>query len=452
MEEKTDIQKIKKLLEENKLEELKQLVEDLHPNDFQSIAEELPTEDIIKIFRLIEDQEIIADYIAELSPEVQADLLKLMDKKQASEILEEMDTDEAVDILTEISPEASRELLDLMPPEEADEIEQLMKYEDNTAGSIMNNEFVALLEYLTAEQAIEHIRKMSPEAEMIYYVYVLDKRKKLIGVLSLRDLIVADPKNKVTEIMEENVVSVVDTEDQEIAASVISDYNLMAIPVINKQGTMVGIITVDDIIDVLEAEVTEDIHKMVGSNEFYEDRLIKASSLQRAKARLPWLMVCLAGQMISGKVIELHSAILQMVLALAFFIPIIMDMGGNIGSQSSTVTVRGLATGQLSLDELWRNVWAETRTGFLIGLLTGMMIFSFTYIWQRNYILSISIGLSAFTTAILAATTGTLLPLIFTRFKIDPAIAAGPFITTINDVINLTVYFSIATFLFTYLR
>ncbi|MDD4896092.1 MAG: magnesium transporter, partial [Atribacterota bacterium] len=324
--------------------------------------------------------------------------------------------------------------------------------EENTAGSIMNNEFVALPEDLTAEQAIEYIRKMSPEAEMIYYVYVLDKRKKLIGVLSLRDLIVADPKNKVTEIMEENVISVIDTEDQEIVARVISDYDLLAIPVINKQGITVGIITVDDIIDVLEEEVTEDIHKMVGSNEFYEDRLIKASPLQKAKARLPWLMVCLAGQMFSGKIIEFHSGILQMVIALAFFIPIIMDMGGNIGSQSSTITVRGLATGQLRLDELWQNVWTETKTGFFIGLLTSMIIFLVTYLWQRDYILSISIGLSAFITAILAATTGTFLPLIFSWFKIDPAIAAGPFITTINDVINLTIYFSIATVLFGYFR
>lgn len=329
MEKNIDIQKIKIFLEENNKEELKKLVEDLHPNDFKTIAEELTTEDIIKVFRLIEDKETIAEHLAELSPELQSELLKLMDRKQASEILEEMDTDEAVDLLAEIAPEESRQLLDLMPKEEAVEIEQLMKYEENTAGSIMNNEFVALPEDLTAEQAIEYIRKMSPEAEMIYYVYVLDKRKKLIGVLSLRDLIVADPKNKVTEIMEENVISVIDTEDQEIVARVISDYDLLAIPVINKQGITVGIITVDDIIDVLEEEVTEDIHKMVGSNEFYEDRLIKASPLQKAKARLPWLMVCLAGQMFSGKIIEFHSGILQMVIALAFFIPIIMDMGGQ---------------------------------------------------------------------------------------------------------------------------
>jgi len=301
------IEKIKRLLEDKKTAELKELVGDLHPNDFSEIAEELSPEQIIEIFWLIKDREKIAEYISELSTELQSSLLNAMSKKQASEILEEMDTDEAVDFLTEIAPEESRELLDLMPKEEAEEIEELMKYEENTSGSIMNNEFVTLPEQLTTEQAIEHIREMSPEAEMIYYVYVLDKRERLIGVLSLRDLIVADAKKRVSEIMEEDVISVLDTEDREVAARMISDYDFLAIPVINKKGMMVGIITVDDIIDVLEEEVTEDIHKMVGSAEVYEDKLIKTSPLKRARARLPWLLVCMAGEIISGSVIEFHS-------------------------------------------------------------------------------------------------------------------------------------------------
>jgi len=453
MEEKMTVDKIKQLLTERKLAELKDLVGDLHPADFSEIAEELSPAELIEIFKLIPDREKIAEYISMLPFELQSDLLKAMSKEQASEVLTEMDTDEAVDLLAEIPPEESREFLELLPKDEAAEIKELMKYQENTAGSIMNNEFVALPEHLTAAQAIEYIRQMSPEAEMIYYVYVLDQKKRLIGVLSLRDLIVADPQKKITQIMEEDVISVLDTEDREVAARLISDYDFLAIPVINKQGIMVGIITVDDIIDVLEEEVTEDIHKMVGSAEFYyEDRLIKTSSLQRAKARLPWLMVCLVGQMISGKIIEIHSGILQLVLALSFFIPIIMDMGGNIGSQSSTITVRGLATGQLRLHEMWQNVWTETKVGFFIGLLTSAIILPITYFWQKDYFLSITISIAAFITAILAATTGTLLPLIFTKLKIDPAIAAGPFITTINDIINLTVYFGLATFLFSYLR
>ena len=346
MENKIIIEKIKRLLDEKKSEELKGLAGGLHPNDFSEIAEELSSEQIIEIFQLIKDREKIGEYISELNSELQTDLLSAMSKKQASEILEEMDTDEAVDILGEIAPEESREILDLMSKEEADEIKELMKYEENTAGSIMNNEFLTLPEHLTSEQAIQHIREIGSEAEMIYYVYVLDKRKRLIGVLSFRDLLVADVKKKISEIMKEDVISVLDTEDREVAARVISDYDFLAIPVINKKGVMVGIITVDDIIDVLQEEATEDIHKTVGSTEYYEDKLIKTTPLSRAKARLPWLLVCTVGEIISGSVIELHSGILEVVVALAFFVPVLMDMGGNVGAQSSTITVRGWQSGR----------------------------------------------------------------------------------------------------------
>ena len=451
MEEKKIIDKIKRLLDEKKTEELKGVVEDLHPNDFSEIVEDFSPEQIIEIFRLIQDREKIAEYISELNSELQSDLLNAMSKKQASEILEEMDTDEAVDILGEITPEESRELLDLMPKEEADEIEELMKYEENTAGSIMNNEFVTLLENLTCEQAIQHIREMSPEAEMIYYVYVLDKRKRLIGVLSLRDLIVANAQKKISEIMEEDVISVLDTEDREVAARVISDYDFLAIPVINKKGIMVGIITVDDIIDVLQEEVTEDIHKMVGSAEYYEDKLIKTSPLKRARARLPWLMVSMAGQMVSGSVIEFHSGILEAVVALAFFIPVIMAMAGNVGTQSSTIAVRGLATGQLRLDEVWKNIWTEFKVGFFIGSMVGLIIYGIAFFWQNNYILGLTIGLSLCITVVAAATLGTVLPLVFMRLNIDPAIAAGPFITTAVDAGSLMIYFTLGTFLFKYM-
>ncbi|HKK82785.1 MAG TPA: magnesium transporter [Atribacterota bacterium] len=451
MEEKVIIEKIKRLLDEKKSEELKELVGDLHPNDFSEIAEELSPEQIVEIFWLIKDREKIAEYISELNTELQSDLLNAMTKEQASEILKEMDTDEAVDLLGEIAPEESREFLDLMSKEEAEEIEELMKYEENTAGSVMNNEFVTLPEYLTTEQAIQRIREISPEAEMIYYVYVLDQRMRLIGVLSLRDLIVADAKKKISQIMEEDIISVLDTEDREVAARVISDYDFLAIPVINKKGMMVGIITVDDIIDVLEEEVTEDIHKMVGSAEFYEDKLIKATPLSRAKARLPWLLVCMVGEIISGSVIEFHSGILEVVVALAFFIPIIMAMGGNVGAQSSTITVRGLATGQLRLDELWKNIWTETKVGFFIGITIGIIISMLTYFWQSDYILGMTIGLSLCITVISAATVGTLLPLLFTRLNIDPAVATGPFITTAVDVGSLIIYFSLGTYLFTHL-
>jgi len=274
-------------LEESKYEELKEIINNLYPTEFAEIIDYLPLEKIIEIFKRLKDDEKIAELLAELGLELQTTIMEALGKEKASDILEEMDTDEAADFLGEITPEESRELLDLMPKEEAEEIKELLKYKENTAGSIMNNEFGVLPEDLTAEEAIKKIRELSPEAEMIYYVYIVDKREKLIGVISLRDLIMANPKAKISEFMEEDVVSVLDTEDQETAARIIADYDFLAIPVINRRGTLLGIITVDDIIDVLEEEVTEDIHKMVGSSEVYEDKLIKASPLPGRKRDFP---------------------------------------------------------------------------------------------------------------------------------------------------------------------
>ncbi len=449
MEEKIKVlsEKTIRLSEEKKVQELKEIIDGLYPTEFTELTDYLSLEQTIEIFKLLKDDEKIAELLSELSPELQASIMDALGKEKASNILEEMDTDDAADFLGEIAPQESRELLDLMPKEEAEEIEELLKYEENTAGSIMNNEFVALPEDLIAEEAINKIRELSPKAEMIYYVYIVDKREKLIGVISLRDLITANPKAKISEFMEEDVVSVLDTEDQETAARIIADYDFLAIPVIDRKGTLLGIITVDDIIDVLQEEVTEDIHKMVGSSEVYEDKLIKASPLTRAKARLPWLFVCMAGEILSGSVIKFHSDTLQTVVALAFFIPLIMAMGGNVGAQSSTITVRGLATGQLKIDELWHNIWTETKVGSLIGVIVGIIIALVALIWQDNYILGLVIGLSLCITMIAAATIGTLLPLIFTKIKMDPAIAAGPFITTTVDVGSLLIYFSLGTFL-----
>ena len=452
MEEKRKefAKKIIRILEESKYEELKEIINNLYPTEFAEIIDYLPLEKIIEIFKRLKDDEKIAELLAELGSELQTTIMEALGKEKASDILEEMDTDEAADFLGEITPQESRELLDLMPKEEAAGIEELLKYKENTAGSIMNNEFVSLPEILVAGEAINKIRELSPEAEMIYYVYVVDKKERLIGVLSLRDLILAKPDTKISEIMEEDVVSVFDDEDQEEAARKISDYDFLAIPVINKKMVLLGIITVDDVIDVLEEEVTEDIHKMVGSFEVYEDKLIKAHSFTRTKARLPWLFVCMFGEIISGTVIKFHSDILQTVVALAFFIPIIMAMGGNVGAQSSTITVRALATGQLKLDELWRNIWTEAKVGLLIGIIAGVIIGIVALIWQSNYLLGVAIGLSLCVTMVTAATVGTLLPLIFTKINIDPAIATGPFITTTVDVGSLLIYFSLGSFLFSH--
>lgn len=451
MEEKIKelAEKIVQQLEEKKVEEIKEYIDDLYPSEFAELADYLTLEQVVELVKLLKDDEKIALFLSELNRDLQTGIMSALGKEKASDILEEMDVDDAADFLGEMAPHESRELLELIPKEEAEEIEELLRYEENTAGSIMTSDFVALPEGLTAEEAIKKIRELSPEAEMIYYVYIIDKRERLVGVISLRDLIVADPKARISEIMEENVVSVLDTEDQETAARIIADYDFLALPVVNKKGILVGMITVDDIIDVMENEVTEDIHKMVGSSsEVYEDKLIKASSFARAKSRISWLFICMIGGILAGSVIRFFSDTLQNIVTLAFFIPVIIDMGGNVGTQSATITVRALATGQLRMDELWQNIWAETRVGLLIGLITGVILSSVALIWQNNLVVGTAIGLSMCITIIISAAMGTLLPLIFTKIGIDPAVSSGPLITTIIDVGGLSIYFTVSILLF----
>jgi len=442
-------EKIVQQLKENKIQEIKENVDNLYPSEFAELTEYLPVEQVVELVRLLKDDERVALFLSELNRDLQTGIMSALGKEKASDILEVMDVDDAADFLGEMAPHESRELLELMPKEEAEEIKELLRYEENTAGSIMTSDFVALPEDLTAEEAIKKIRELAPEAEMIYYVYIIDKREKLVGVISLRDLIVADPQAKISEIMEENVISVLDTEDQETAAKIIADYDFLALPVVNKKGMLVGMITVDDIIDVMENEVTEDIHKMVGSSsEVYEDKLIKANSFIRARSRISWLLICMIGGVLAGSVIRFFSNTLQNIVALAFFIPVIIDMGGNVGTQSATITVRALATGQLRMDELWQNIWAETRVGLLIGLFTGVILSAVALIWQNNIVVGVAIGLSMCITIIISAAMGTLLPLIFTKVGVDPAVSSGPLITTIIDIGGLSIYFSVSILLF----
>jgi len=451
MEEKIKelAEKIVQQLKENKIQEIKENVDNLYPSEFAELTEYLTMEQVVELVRLLKDDERVALFLSELNRDLQNGIMSALGKEKASDILEVMDVDDAADFLGEMAPHESRELLELMPKEEAEEIEELLRYEENTAGSIMTSDFVALPEDLTAEEAIKKIRELAPEAEMIYYVYIIDKREKLVGVISLRDLIVADPQAKISEIMEENVISVLDTEDQETAAKIIADYDFLALPVVNKKGMLVGMITVDDIIDVMENEVTEDIHKMVGSSsEVYEDKLIKANSFIRARSRISWLLICMIGGVLAGSVIRFFSNTLQNIVALAFFIPVIIDMGGNVGTQSATITVRALATGQLRMDELWQNIWAETRVGLLIGLFTGVILSAVALIWQNNIVVGAAIGLSMCITIIISAAMGTLLPLIFTKVGVDPAVSSGPLITTIIDIGGLSIYFSVSILLF----
>lgn len=428
---------------------LREIKDGMHPSDLVDLVDGLNDGQKKEFFSLISNEEA-ALIIQEMEEFDQASLLRLLTKHRASAILKEMAIDDATDLLGELHPDEAKELLALIE-EEAEELRDLLKYPEDTAGGIMTTDFIALPETLAAEDAVTRLRELAPEAEIIYYVYVVDAQTKLSGVISLRDLIAAGDGTLLHEIMFRNVISVPADMDQEEVARVVARYDLLAVPVVDEDQRLLGIITVDDILDVIEEEATEDIYRLAGAGEVQGVKILDASVLSIARKRVPWLLICLVGGLLSGGVIGVFEATLQSIVILAIFIPVIMDMGGNVGTQSSTIFVRGLATGEIENEDVWRYLLREVKVGILMGVINGIIIAVAASLWKGIPILGIVVGLSMFITISLAALIGTLVPIIFNYYGIDPAISAGPFVTTIKDVTGLLIYFYTASVLMKYL-
>ncbi len=424
--------------------------EGAHPSDLAELVDELNDQQRKELFELLSDEEA-ALIIQEMDEFDQVSLLRLLTKHRASSILKEMAVDDATDLLGELSPEEAKELLSLID-EEAEEIKGLLRYREDTAGGIMTTDFIALPEDIPVEEAITRLREMAPDAEIIYYVYVINDQTKLTGVISLRDLIAAEDGTLLKEIMLKNVISVPVDMDQEEVARLVSRYDLLAVPVVDEEQRLLGIITVDDIIDVIEEEATEDIYRLTGTGEVESVDLLEASVYSIVRKRLPWLIISLFGGLLSGSVIGTFEATLQSIVILAVFIPVIMDMGGNVGAQSSTLFVRGLATGEIEKKDIWSYFLREIKIGITMGLINGVVIALAASLWQWSRpMLGVVVGIAMFITISLAALIGTLIPMIFDHFGIDPAITSGPFVTTIKDVTGLLIYFYTATVFMKYL-
>lgn len=428
---------------------LRQVKAGVHPSDLVELIDNLNDEQKKELFELLSDEDA-ALIIQEMEEFDQVSLLRLLTKHRASAILKEMAIDDAADLLGELSPGEVKELLSLIE-EEAEEIRGLLKYPEDTAGGIMTTDFIALSEDITVEEAIIRLRDIAPEAEIIYYVYVVDSETKLSGVLSLRDLIAAEDGTILRQIMYRNVVSVTPQMDQEEVARVVARYDLLAVPVVDEEQRLLGIITVDDIIDVIEEEATEDIYRLAGTSEVEGVNILDASVINIASKRLPWLLLSLLGGLLSGSVIGAFETTLQSIVILAIFIPVIMDMGGNVGTQSSTIFVRGLATGEIGNKDVWRYFFREVKVGFFMGIFNGVIISAVAWLWQGIPVLGLVVGISMFITITFAALIGTLVPMFFNYYGVDPAISAGPFVTTIKDVTGLLIYFYTASFFIKYL-
>jgi magnesium transporter len=422
---------------------------DMHPYNQAEFFKELDEEDRLNIYHYLSPEEM-AGLFENLDGEEHEyrEVLAEMSPSYAADMLSNMYADDAVDVLNELEKDQVVSYLTIMDKEAADEIKELLHYEEYTAGSIMTTEYIAIVANQTVRSAMHILKNEAPRAETIYYVYVIDEDRHLVGVISLRDLIVSEDDAMISEIMYDRVVSVSVGEDQEEVARMMRDYNFLALPVVDFQDHLLGIITVDDIMDVMEEEASDDYSKLAGIADLDS---IDRNPFTAAKKRLPWLVILLFLGMFTASLIGRFEETLNKVAILAVFIPLIAGMAGNTGTQALAVAVRGIATGDLEKENKWKIILREAGTGFITGLTCGVLITLVVYFWKGDLFLGCLVGISIFITLIVATLAGSLVPLIMHRLNIDPAVASGPFITTINDIISILIYFGIATAFMSYL-
>jgi magnesium transporter len=442
------VETTRRLIRRQATANLKRIMGKTHPADIAHLFEYLNEREQRVLFDLIEDSEKAAEVLSEIDEALIAQLLEGMDKQKITEILQAMSSDDRADFISELPEELAEEILSLMAKKQSEQVEDLLSYQEDTAGRIMTHDFFALADETSAREAIEALQKAS-EAEMVFYVYVIDDRGHLVGVISLRQLITVPPTMKLKDIMVTDVISVRTNMDQEEVAKVAEKYNILAVPVVDEENKLVGIITVDDIIDVIREEATEDIMKMAGTREdefVYRDNVLKVS-----RFRLPWILTNLLGGLITGYLLWLFKITIRDVLALITFIPVITAMGGNVGVQSSSIMVRGFATGRVDFDSLKRFLFREIRVGMIMGITCGTAVGLVGYLWHGNATVGLVVGVAMLVAMTIASTMGTLAPAFFKKMKIDPAIASGPFVTTANDITGILVYFGVATLFHKYL-
>ncbi len=414
---------------------------DLHPYDQAVFFMEQPEDIRLRIYMYLSPEET-AEFMENIDLEDIEPFFMEMDPRFAAMVFADMSTDDAVDILNELEKDAVVSFLTIMDKKASDEIKQLLHYEEKTAGSIMTTEFVAIYQTKTAKETMMYLKAEAPEAETIYYLYVLDEDKKLVGVLSLRDLIIADDDMLISDLMSEKIVSVSVAKDQEEVAQMMRDYDFLALPVVDFQNHLLGIITVDDILDVMDEEASDDYSKLAGVSDI--DRP-NDTAFVSAKKRLPWLVILSFLGMLTASLIGQFESTLDEVAVLAIFIPLIAGMAGNTGTQALAVAVRGLANGDYGKQGKMKLVLREAGTGLITGTVCGIVITIMIFLWQGQFFLGLLVGLSIMATLIVATLAGSLVPILMDRLNIDPAVASGPFITTINDIISILIYFGMAT-------
>lgn len=429
------------ILKDGKKKPFQDIIDELQPYDIALQYQFLPVKHRNK-FLLYLSIEQLTDLIQELDKENQLDVLHKLGIEKSTKVFDLMENDDLASLLTDLEPEKIEELLAEMKQEESAVVQNLMNYPPETAGRIMNNRYVWIPMKYTIREAVDKLKHFAELAEYLNYLYVIDEHKKLVGVVSYKDLLLGDLQDKIEDIMYSRVVKVDVHTDQEDVAKLISRYDFVSIPVIENENTLVGVITVDDIIDVVIQEANEDIEKLSASGKAID---FNTKPLVAAYRRLPWLILLLFIGIVSGSIISVFEETLDKVVALAFFMPMIAGMTGNTGTQSLAVVVRGLVSSDLDFKQVLKLIFRELWVGIIIGITCAIMISIIAYIWQGSLTLGLVVGISLLITLIIGTLAGTIIPLLLYKFKVDPAVASGPLITTINDILSLLIYFGIAT-------
>ncbi len=431
------------LVKQGSDEELREFLGLVHPADIADLVEQVDEEGRRRIFTLI-PRSVAADVLPEIEDHVLDEVIESVPDERMVHFVEEMDTDDAADLLAELTREDRRRILARIDASDSEEIRRLMGYDEETAGGLMQTEMVAVLKDATVSETIEEIRAQKDEVENLHFVFVVNEDKTLEGVLDLRDLILSTPERKVSEIMDPDVISVKADMDQEEVSNLFLKYNLISLPVVGDSGRLIGRIWFDDVMDVIEDEADEDFLLMAGAGE---EELEELSVFKSVQARLPWLAITWVGGIVTSIILGHFEETMKEMVALAAFIPIVMAMGGNVGTQSATIVVRGIATGKIDYKDIGAFFFGQVAVGLILGMIIGMATATFVHFRHSAIEFSVVIGCAIVSVMGFSALVGTFLPAFFKRIGVDPAIATAPIISTTCDIMGIFIYLTLANLL-----
>ena len=443
MNTEVNFEELRELVESRNLKALRARLIDMNEVDVAQFLGELEPEDARLMFRALPKQ-MAADVFSNLDSDLQQVILESATDGELKQIMDELYVDDAVDMLEELPANVVKRVLKNSTREMRDVINQYLQYPENSAGSIMTAEFTDLRASMTVGEAIAHIRRTGEDRETIYTCYVIDGSRVLEGVITVKDLLLADDARRVDELMERDVISVNTLEDQEEVARVMSKYDLLSLPVVDNENRLVGVITIDDAVDVMEQEATEDFEVMGGIHPS-EKTYLKTSVLEMSRNRIVWLLVLMISGMITGGILGKFEAAISAMPLLVTFIPMLTDTGGNAGSQSSTMIIRGLATGDLTIRDLPRVLWKELRVALTVGVVLSAVNLVCVGVRYGDWTVGIVVAITMLFTVIMAKVVGGVLPLLANAVHIDPAIMAAPLITTVVDACSLIIFFAVCT-------